>query len=206
MIQFAAFKKSYGDRLIVQADMQLPHNFYWLKGGNGSGKSTLLKSVAGLIPYKGAITVDGLNIKQQRIAYRNAVSYAEAEPMYPDFLTGNDLVSFYVATRSGSKPQVGELIERLNIGSYLHTKTGTYSSGMLKKLSLALAFIGKPKLIMLDEPFITIDTAGIEQLNGLIKTHIDNGVRILITSHQELIFEGVQPVPLHIHNCELRHT
>lgn len=204
MIQFTAFEKSYGDRLIIKADMQLGDELYWLKGGNGSGKSTLLKSVAGLIPYKGTITVNGLNIKKQRIAYRNAVSYAEAEPLYPDFLTGNNLVTFYTETRGGTKQQADELAERLNIGSFMHTRTGTYSSGMLKKLSLALAFIGKPKLVMLDEPFITIDTAGIEQLDSLIKAYVANGVQVLITSHQELNFDaGKKPVLLQIENCEL---
>ena len=203
MIQFAAFEKSYGDRLIIKADLQLDDEFYWLKGSNGSGKSTLLKSVAGLIPYKGRITIDDLDIKKHRVAYRNAVSYAEAEPVYPDFLTGNDLVAFYMETKGGSKQQADALTERLNIGSFMHTKTGTYSSGMLKKLSLALAFIGSPKLIMLDEPFITIDTTGIEQLDELIQTHVSNGVQMLITSHQELNFAGKKPVLLQIENSEL---
>ncbi|WP_276132976.1 ABC transporter ATP-binding protein [Polluticoccus soli] len=204
MIQFDRFEKFYGDRLIVKADLSLPGNFYWLKGGNGSGKSTLLKSVTGLIPYRGDISVAGMSIKKQRMAYRNAVSYAEAEPLYPEFLTGSDLLNFYVETRGGSKLQADELVEGLNIGSFIHTKTGTYSSGMLKKLSLALAFIGNPKLIMLDEPFITIDTIGIEQLNVLIGNSLRNGVQVLITSHQELSFEGMpKPSMLRIENSEL---
>lgn len=204
MIQFDRFEKSYGDRLIVKADLSLPEQFYWLKGGNGSGKSTLLKSVTGLIPYKGRISVDGLDIRKQRLTYRNAVSYAEAEPLYPEFLTGNDLLNFYVETRGGSKVQADNLVEQLNIGSFVHTKTGTYSSGMLKKLSLALAFIGSPKLIMLDEPFITIDTTGIEQLNVLIGDGLKNGAQVLITSHQQLSFAGMQqPAMLRIENNEL---
>lgn len=204
MIQFDGFEKFYGDRLIVKAHLSLPEKFYWLKGGNGSGKSTLLKSVTGLIPYRGIISVAGLDIKKQRMAYRNAVSYAEAEPLFPEFLTGNDLLNFYVETRGGSKGQASTLVEQLNIGSFIHTKTGTYSSGMLKKLSLALAFIGDPKLIMLDEPFITIDTTGIEQLNVLINNSLKNGIQVLITSHQELSFEGIpKPAMLRIENNEL---
>ncbi|MCD6062408.1 MAG: hypothetical protein K0R82_319 [Flavipsychrobacter sp.] len=204
MIQFSGFEKYYGERLIVKANLLLPERFYWLKGGNGSGKSTLLKSVAGLMPYKGQITVAGLDIKKQRMSYRNAVSYAEAEPLYPEFLTGTDLLNFYIETRSGSKAQAGVLVEQLGIGAFIHTRIGTYSSGMLKKLSLALAFIGDPKLIMLDEPFITIDTPGIEQLNTLIKDSIESGVQVLITSHQELNFTGIQqPVMLRIENSEL---
>lgn len=204
MIQFDRFEKFYGDRLIVKAELSLPENFYWLKGGNGSGKSTLLKSVTGLIPYQGKISVSGLDIKTHRMAYRNAVSYAEAEPLYPEFLTGNDLLNFYMETRGGSKEQASILVEQLNIGSFIQTKTGTYSSGMLKKLSLALAFIGHPKLIMLDEPFITIDTMGIEQLNVLINNSLKSGMQVLITSHQELSFGGMpKPAMLRIENNEL---
>lgn len=204
MIAFEKFEKSYGSKLIVKADVQLDENFYWLKGGNGVGKSTLLKSVAGLIPYSGHILLNGLDIRNSRVAYRNAVSYAEAEPLYAEFLTGHDLIAFYRDCRNGDAQQAEMLIETMQVGSYLHQKTGTYSSGMLKKLSLVLAFIGSPQLIMLDEPFITIDTNGLQQLGVLVKQALENNVTVWITSHQQVLLDtGMQPAMLEIRERKL---
>ena len=70
---------------------------------------------------------------------------------------------------------------------------GTYSSGMLKKLSLALAFLGEPKVIMLDEPLITIDDRAVECMYDLIRQYHAQGVTFLLSSHQD--FEaGALPV------------
>jgi len=204
MIAFRNFEKYYDSRLIVKANIELAEHFCWLKGGNGAGKSTLLKSVTGLIPYSGNILVNDLNIRNDRMAYRQAVSYAEAEPLYAEFLTGSDLVAFYKDTRKAEGRQVDMLIDAMQVGSYLHQKVGAYSSGMLKKLSLVLAFIGRPQLIMLDEPFITIDTTGLEQLTALVKQALDADTTVWITSHQDISHGvGMQPAMLQIKDSEL---
>lgn len=204
MLQFSRYEKSYSGRLIVKADLHLKGKLYWLKGSNGSGKSTLLRSVAGIIPYKGNISVAGLDVRKQRQQYRLAVSYAEAEPLYPGFLTGRDILAFFTEVRKANVAQVKMLTEQLGIGSYLDSKIGTYSSGMAKKLSLALAFIGEPQLIMLDEPYITIDTEGLGQLHSLVRMHYANGAQIVITSHQDIKTDiGLQPALLEIHQSQL---
>ncbi len=167
--------------------MELDGQFYWLKGENGSGKSTLFRSMAGLIPFTGEIEVAGRAIHKDRIGYRMIVNYAEAEPVYPTFLTGRELVNFYATTKKADPQQVEELIVALGIGAYVGNKTGTYSSGMLKKLSLVLAFIGNPRLILLDEPLITLDQASVTNLMDMIEQAITKGITIIITSHQQLV-------------------
>ena len=186
--------------------MELPTGIYWLKGINGSGKTTLIKSIAGLIPYKGSILINSISIRKDSTAYRSSVNYAEAEPLYPDFLTGNELISFYIKAKRGSKAQAAELVEALGAGSYLGQKVGTYSSGMAKKLSLILAFIGEPKLILLDEPLITLDVASVSALQNVIQQRLDSGISILITSHQELPHTGLKPIHLIIENATLKQS
>ncbi|PQJ11658.1 ABC transporter [Flavipsychrobacter stenotrophus] len=187
MIRFKKYSKEYNGQLIIKADMALDGPFYWLKGENGSGKSTLFKSIAGLIPFSGQIEVEGIDINKDRIGYRMIVNHAEAEPSFPTFLTGTELVDFYTTTKKADKQHVAKLIAALGIGVFVGNKTGTYSSGMLKKLSLVLGFIGHPKLILLDEPLITLDQASVSNLILLIENAIDSGIAVIITSHQQLV-------------------
>ena len=194
MIQFKDYKKNYGNTLILEFPvMELEHNIYWLKGENGSGKTTLIKSIAGLVPFEGEISVEGFHIKKHRIQYRNIVNYAEAEPLYPGFLTGSDLARFYAKVKSADAGQVTSLIKAFGISDYIANKTGTYSSGMAKKLSLALGFMGRPKLILLDEPLITLDQHAVEALKNAIVECYRAGVSFIITSHQEIDFTGFSP-------------
>ena len=162
----------------------LTEGIYWLKGENGSGKTSLMKSVAGLIPFEGDIAVNGLHIHKDRMNYTRIVNYSEAEPVYPPFLTGKELIDFYKATKGGDFPSA--LMSGLGVEHFMHQKTATYSSGMLKKLSLLLSFIGKPKLILLDEPLIALDVAAVEVLQSAIMDYSKMGVSFLITSHQLL--------------------
>ena len=159
MLTFNQFKKSYHNELIVGIEnLSLAPNVYWIIGENGSGKSTLLKCIAGVIPYQGNISCDSIfNNAKDRQSFRKIVNYAEAEPQYPEFLKGIDLIQFYKKAKGASDEQIAILMSKLEVKSFAYRRIGEYSSGMLKKLSLALAFIGNPRLILLDEPLITLD-------------------------------------------------
>ena len=191
MVQLQDIKKSYGSHVVVEVpSFTLEQNIYWLKGINGSGKTTLMKLIAGLLPFEGDVIIDhDVTIKKKRAEFLRLVNYAEAEPLYPPFLSGNDLLQLYIKSKNGTQDQAKELIAALQVGSFIENPTGTYSSGMLKKISLLLAFIGQPKLILLDEPLVTIDDKTVPAINRIIRDyHEQNGVTFLLTSHQ--LFES----------------
>lgn len=181
-------KKSYQDFHVLDiARLELPAGIYWLQGENGAGKTTCMKVMSGLIPFKGEIVLQGnVSSRRQPVAFRRLINYAEAEPLYPSFLTGHDLLELYLGTKGGNREQVKALGERLGVGVYMHNAVSTYSSGMLKKLSLLLAFTGNPLLILLDEPLITIDSQALAVLYDLIRDYHARGVSFCITSHQPL--------------------
>lgn len=189
MLQFIKFKKLYGGFPALKVDeLSIAPGIYWIKGVNGSGKSTLLKSIAGILSFEGDILLNNsISIKKQPVAYRKLVNFAEAEPIFPEFLTGREMIALFTQAKDAPAGQEQHYIETMQMQAYVNRPLGTYSSGMLKKLSLVLAFMGKPKLILLDEPLITIDTASLKILNGWIaERYRQEGTSFLLSSHQAL--------------------
>jgi ABC-2 type transport system ATP-binding protein len=196
MLKFQNFTKSYGNYPALKIEnLQLQAGIYWIKGVNGSGKSTLLKSIAGILAFDGDILIDNnISIKKQPVAYRKLVNFAEAEPVFPDFLTGLEMIALFADAKDAPTGQEEHYIKSMGMQSFVERPVGTYSSGMMKKLSLLLAFLGKPKLILLDEPLITIDTASLAVLNTWIKErHEQEGTSFLLSSHQ-ILEDGSLPV------------
>jgi len=189
MLHFKKFEKLYGGFQALTIDgLSINPGVYWIKGVNGSGKSTLLKSIAGILSFDGDILLDGtISIKKQPASYRKLVNFAEAEPVFPEFLTGKELIALFAQAKDAPAGQEQYYLESMRMQAYVGQPVGTYSSGMLKKLSLVLAFIGNPKLILLDEPLITIDTASLSILNTWIAERYNKqGTSFLLSSHQTL--------------------
>jgi ABC-2 type transport system ATP-binding protein len=188
MLQLSAIQKFFGSHHVFSIDeLRLTNGIYWLKGANGSGKSTLMKIIAGLLPFEGEILLnEKISIRQQPVGYRMLINHSAAEPIYPSFLTGNELAAFVRTIKKGTWQQENELKEILGIDNYLANPTGSYSSGMLKKLSLLTAFMGQPGWILLDEPFTTLDHASQSGLCKLIRKKHGQGISFIITSHHDI--------------------
>ncbi|MBG9378219.1 ATP-binding cassette domain-containing protein [Panacibacter sp. DH6] len=186
MLELRSYTKTYHGKNVLHIPYcKLENNVYWVQGVNGSGKTTLLKSIAGLIPFDGDIALNNINSKTSPVEYRRLISWAEAEPLYPDFVTGLELINLYKNIRNVPARDVDKLIEVFGVGSFIKNATGSYSNGMLKKLSLLLAFTGKTNLIVLDEPLITLDAASLQVVCALIsERHNEAGTMFLLSSHQ----------------------
>ncbi len=183
------FSKRFNDHLILEVSHQefLP-GVYWIKGENGSGKTTLFKSMAGIIPFEGEIAFqDGIEIKKDPQVYRKRVNYSEAEPTYPGFLTAKDMIRFIGKVKNESIENQETYTKTFGVDGFFDKPCETFSSGMMKKLSLVMAFFGDPKLIILDEPLITLDEQARNILFDLIRTKVKSGnTTFLISSHQSI--------------------
>ncbi len=185
MLKLQQVKKSYSGHLILTIpELHLPSGTFWIKGKNGSGKTTLMKIIAGQIPFEGTVVLQNISLINDPVSYRKQISYAEAEPLYPGFLTGNELLKFVQKVRKADNHRVKAVIDTWNIGRFIDNRIETYSSGMVKKLSLALAFLGHPKLILLDEPLITLEDVALPILYQLMRDRVKEGTSFMITSHQ----------------------
>jgi len=186
MLTFKKVRKYFDSNLVLDIpDLDLDNNIYWVKGENGSGKSTLLRMVAGLLPFDGDISFMKIGLRHKPVLYRRCVAWADADPLFPAFMTGRELMEFYRAIRSTPSTQIDTLIAGFAMQQYIDLKTGTYSTGTLKKLSLMLAFLGNPQLILLDEPLITLDNTSVECVYELVRERQKAGSLLLISSHEE---------------------
>lgn len=188
MLQLADFEKSYNHAPVLHIpQLEIGPGIYWIKGTNGSGKSTLLKAIAGIIDFSGDILLNNTSIKKRAVDYRRLVNFAEAEPVFPEFLTGREMLALFMTAKQAPSGQQAPYVESMQMQAYLDQPLGAYSSGMLKKLSLLLAFMGTPSLILLDEPLITLDTASLAILYDWIKERQQTqGTSFLLSSHQPL--------------------
>jgi ABC-2 type transport system ATP-binding protein len=198
MLELKDFSKSYGEFPVIQStSLHIPEGIHWVKGTNGSGKSTFFRCVAGIVPYTGKIHFKGLDPVRDAVAYRLLLNMGEAEPLYPDFLSGLDLLQFIRKANRGTSEQLLALAERFQVQSYWKQPTGTYSSGMCKKIALIAAFLGHPELIILDEPLITLDRASVGEVYALIdESYTRDGVNFLLSSHQDFQLEQL-PIAKH---------
>jgi ABC-2 type transport system ATP-binding protein len=179
--------KQYGSNTILAFDQwKIAKGVYWLKGGNGTGKTTLFRIISGQTPFDGEVCLDKINLKKEPVHFRAKISYAEAEPQYPLFVTGKEILNFYKEVRNANQSEIDGLATLFEMTEFLEQKVGGYSSGMLKKLSIICAFIGEVDLYVLDEPLITIDTASADKLYELIKQKVKIGKSFLLSSHQEM--------------------
>jgi len=186
MIHLQNIRKTFNDKLVLDIpDWHIEKGIYWIQGANGAGKSTLFRIIAGMLGYEGQVMI-GNEYDQHKhpLEYRRRVTLAEAEPVYPSFLTPRNLISFIAETRQASAAQADTLIHKMGIHTFLDHPFSTCSSGMVKKVSLLLAFLGNPSLIILDEPLITIDKETRQLLYELMMERSKNGTGFLLSSHQ----------------------
>ena len=187
MLSLTNITKRYGNHEVLNfSEWNVGRGTYWLKGGNGTGKSTLFRIISGQIPFIGEVQLDGVNLRKEPVKFRSKISFAEAEPQYPLFIRGKELIDFYTETRKADRKQTADLAEHFEMTPFLNNVVGSYSSGMLKKLSLICAFVGDADLFILDEPLITIDMLSADKLIKLIKKKASQGKSFLISSHQEV--------------------
>ncbi|SDB85546.1 ABC transporter ATP-binding protein [Shouchella lonarensis] len=160
-----------------------------LIGPNGAGKTTTMKMIMGLLSMdKGRITMDGFSVRNQRKQYLNLVGYVPDEPFFYEELKGEEFLRF-TADLWGEELYVdnenliNETIDSLDMRRFLGEKIHTYSLGMKKKLSLLIALIHQPKLLVMDEPFNGLDPMTVYAIKDYMKRYVNKGNAVLISTH-----------------------
>lgn len=161
-------------------------DIYGFIGPNGAGKSTTIKCLVGIHSFeKGSIMLDGLSIKDNPIEFKHQISYVPDNPDLYEFLTGMEYINFVsnVYDEDVSKEDIINLAKKFNLENNLLEPIRTYSHGMKQKIALIGALIHKPKLIVLDEPFVGLDPKAAFDLKEIIKELCQNGIMVFFSSH-----------------------
>lgn len=160
-----------------------------LFGHNGAGKTTSIKLILGLMsPLSGRISVLGKPAgaaEQQR-----HIGYLPENVMFYPQLTGRETLSHFARLKGAPVRQVPELLEQVGLADAMDARVRTYSKGMRQRLGLAQALLGRPQLLMLDEPTVGLDPVATADLYRLLRQLRDEGAGIVLCSH---VLPGVEP-------------
>ena len=157
-------------------------DIYGLIGKNGAGKSTLLRLIAGLsLPQSGSILFDGISDVYD--GRKKLGALVELPAFYPQ-LNGYDNLRIQSLLRNAPKSQIAELLDLVGLSDATKRKVKDYSLGMKQRLGIALALVGNPKLLLLDEPINGLDPTGIHEVREILKRlNQEKQITILISSH-----------------------
>jgi len=160
-------------------------SIYGFLGPNGSGKTTTIGMLLGLIrPTSGSMELFGQDTGQELPSLlKRTSSVLENSPMYP-YLSGRDNLEVFVRTKGGvDKHRIDEVLEQVGLQKRAKSQAKTYSLGMRQRLSIAIALLNDPELIILDEPTNGLDPSGIIEIRELISRLGKQGKTIFLSSH-----------------------
>jgi len=162
---------------------------FGLLGPNGAGKSTTILMMLGLSePTSGSVRVCGINSTRQPILVKQKVGYLPDDVGFYEDLTGLENLVYTgelnQLTKEEAARRAKELLARVGLSDAANKKAGAYSRGMRQRLGLADVLIKQPQVIILDEPTLGIDPAGVKELLQLIqRLSKDEGITVLLSSH-----------------------
>ncbi|RQP12394.1 MAG: ABC transporter ATP-binding protein [Microbacteriaceae bacterium] len=152
-----------------------------LLGPNGAGKTTTLSLVSGLIrPTSGSVRLFGRDPRDA--AARQHLGTTPQQTALPETLRVREVIDF-VGGHFAERVPTGELAEEFGLADLLKRQTGALSGGQKRRLSVALAFVGRPRLVLLDEPTTGLDIDGRHVLWEAIRRQREAGASIVVTSH-----------------------
>jgi len=163
--------------------VEVPEGLTLILGPNGGGKSTFMKVALGLYkPTKGSVRLLGKN-PWKHPEVRRDVGVAFDPGRFPKLTTGREWLEFIARGRGAGGEDVEKIAGLFGIEDALDRRIEGYSSGMLKRLSLAQAFVGEPDVIFLDEPLANVDFESVAEIVGIIRKWNARGRSFIIISH-----------------------
>lgn len=204
-----AVSKRYGRKTVLgQVDWTFDAGLTLLVGPSGAGKSTLLRLIATAErPTRGTLRWDGAALPAARRTLRAQLGYAPQAVDLPEELTGREF-GLHMAALKGldhatSNGQLSYLGERLGLASDMDGRISSYSGGMRRRLVLAQALLGAPRLLALDEPTAELDAASIERVMGLIHERAQ-AATVIMTTHLAEGLDDVAITTLHVEDGQVR--
>ncbi|WP_375451493.1 ABC transporter ATP-binding protein [uncultured Devosia sp.] len=188
-LTITGLRKTFDRPVVDNLDLTVKAGeFYALLGPNGAGKTTILRMVAGLLrPNAGAISIFGIDARNDPLAAKRVTAWVSDEPMVYDRLTPLEYLQFvaglWQVDPNVAQAKAHELIGWLGLAPHANDLCGSFSKGMLQKVALAGALVHDPRLIILDEPLTGLDAGSARQVKDVLQGLVRDGVTVIMTTH-----------------------
>ncbi|MFT8704370.1 ABC transporter ATP-binding protein [Bifidobacterium aquikefiricola] len=188
--------KYYGSTVAVNGlSLDIPvGSFYGIVGPNGAGKTTTLNMATGmLIPDAGVATVLGVDVWRETSKVKNMIGVMPQPSQVFDRLTGMQLLMYSGMLRgmkrAEAQQRTNDLLVAFDLEDARNLMVAEYSSGMMKKICLATAMIHSPRVLVLDEPFESVDPVSSANLKDILVEYAQTGGTVIISSHVMALVE-----------------
>jgi ABC-2 type transport system ATP-binding protein len=182
-------KRFGGATAVDDLSLAVPRgSFYGLVGPNGAGKTTALSMATGLLrPDAGVVLVHGIDVWRRPLDAKPLIgNLADGVDLY-DRLTGEQLITFsgmmFGLDRATLRGRVADLLQLLDLDSAAGRLVADYSAGMAKKIALASALVHSPRLLVLDEPFESVDPVSAANIRDILDGFAKGGGTVVVSSH-----------------------
>ena len=178
---------------------------YGLYGRNGSGKTMLMRAIAGLIyPTQGQILIDEKQLHKDISFPENTGIIIENMELMPQYDAYTNLKLLAKIKKQATDTDIKEALKKVGLGNVGKKKVKAYSLGMKQKLSIAQAIFEKPQLLLLDEPTNALDEKSVEDVRNLLLELKEQGVTIIIASHNKEDIRYLADVVLEVDNGKIK--
>lgn len=155
-----------------------------LWGTNGAGKTTLLRCVLGLLAFQGSISVGGFDVRRRGKQARQLIGYVPQEIGLYDDLGVDEAIHFFGHLKGLGKINISGALAHVGLDGHHHKRVRELSGGMKQRLALAIAILGDPPVLLLDEVTASLDAVGREEFVGLLERLSGSGRTLLFASHR----------------------
>lgn len=190
MLKIEHLTKTYGDKKAVD-NLNLhikPGEIYGFIGHNGAGKTTTLKSAVGILQFdEGEILINGKSVRTAPLDCKRDIAYIPDNPDLYDFMTGikylNFIADIFKVSVADRQERIRKYADLFELTADLAQPIAAYSHGMKQKLAIIAAWLHRPKLIIMDEPFVGLDPKASHLLKGMMRDVCDAGSAIFFSTH-----------------------
>ncbi len=184
MLEIKHLSVSFDDFTVLKdINLKLDKEVYIILGPNGSGKTTLLRAISGIIPYKGSIKINGMEVRSAKGLLEYSTNLQEVYTIGNSVLETAKIIS---EIKEGDLKEFFKILDYLNLDRrVIHKPIYKLSTGQKALVSLALALFTRPQIVTIDEPIENVDINRLDKVISLLRERVNEG--IIVTHHKELI-------------------
>lgn len=161
---------------------------FGILGPNGAGKSTVVNILSTLLdPTNGSATIDGHDVEYEPERVRDVIGVCPQKPAFYSYLTGEENIKLmgemHLVPKDVLNERVEAMVEKIGMEDHIDRRSGKYSGGMIRRVSMLMALISDPKIALLDEPTVAMDPKSRRAVWDYIRELKEQGKAVILTTH-----------------------